>query len=344
MLSLKKAVSRGETIAMKDLYLLAAGLLTGLAIPASALPQMSNPEPEPSAQLSDTKDNSQPTVSKTTVPDSDGTQEPEFSKPVSSLNPNFKALIRKPLSGTQLYYQRLAALEAGKIYTRLPDERLQSLWISARKSQLSYEDWKKLLTLEGKAMAEGQGVNHLSVLVGDSLSMWFPKEKLPIGKLWLNQGISGDTSTGVLKRLSAFSETKPDVIYVMAGINDLRRGITDETILHNHRLIIRRLHQSHPRSIIIVQSILPTRISTISNNRIRHINRQLGAITKQEGANYLNIHGWFADFEGNLRPELTTDGLHLSQDGYEVWQAALKQVEFKVSLSRIGQEQSVKNQ
>ena len=249
MLSFKKAVSRGETIAMKDLYLLAAGLLTGLAIPASALPQMSNLEPH--AQLSDIKDNSQPIVSKTTVPDTDEAQEPAFSKPVLSPNPNIKALIRKPLSGTQLYYQRLAALEAGQSYTRLPDERLESLWISARKSQLSYEDWKKLLTLEGKAMAEGQGVNHLSVLVGDSLSMWFPKEKLPIGKLWLNQGISGDTSTGVLKRLSAFSETKPDVIYVMAGINDLRRGITDETILHNHRLIIRRLHQSHPQSIII---------------------------------------------------------------------------------------------
>lgn len=245
------------------------------------------------------------------------------------------------ISGSQLYYERLTALKTGKIYTRLDNNRLQAMSASAGKRQLTYEDWKALLALEAKAIALGQGANRLSIIVGDSLSMWFPKEKLPAGKLWLNQGISGDTSGGVLKRLSYFSETRPDVIYVMAGINDLRKGASDVAILRNHRRILSSLRSSHPQTKIIVQSILPTRLSTISNNRIRHLNAQIASIAKEEGADYLNIYPWFADFQGNLREDLTTDGLHLSINGYDIWRSAIQQIEFKLAVSRIERSQAV---
>lgn len=348
---------------MRDPYLLAAGLLTGLAIPASALPHLSIVLPENSRFLWDLKQGSQAIVStkiinsvdlslpklsgqafqtlkssQPTVGEKNVPSVPEFSSQglppaptESSLNPSTQATGLSLTSGNQLYYQRLAALKTGQIYTRLDSDNLQSLWESIKKRQLTYDDWKSLLTLEARAIAQGQGVNHLSILVGDSLSMWFPKEKLPAGKLWLNQGISGDTSSGVLKRLGAFSATRPDVIYIMAGINDLRKGASDDTILRNYRRIVRRLREAHPKAEIIVQSILPTRLPKIPNSRIRHINIQLTVIAKQEGATYLNIYSWFTDMEGNLRPELTTDGLHLSQEGYDVWRSALQQIEYRVT-------------
>jgi lysophospholipase L1-like esterase len=326
---------RGDK-AMKDVYLLAAGVLTGLAVPTSALPQLSIAQQDTPLPLDINVgfESQQTHATQNQLPPIANPENstPEFSNqltPSRITQPN----ITRPLSGNQLYYQRLAALKHGTIYTRLAAERTGQQ-IDTRKGQLSYEDWKGLLVLEARAMSDGQGNNRLSVLVGDSLSMWFPKDKLPSGKLWLNQGISGDTSTGVLKRISTFSKTRPDVIYVMAGINDLRRGTSDETILKNHRRIIRRLRTEHPMTQIIVQSILPTRLSTISNNRIRSINQRLSIISKQEGANYLNIHHWFTDFQGNLRPELTTDGLHLSLNGYEVWQAAIQQVETKNTLTQ----------
>ncbi len=347
---------------MKDPYLLAAGLLTGLAIPASALPHLSIVLPENSRFLWDLKQGSQAIVSTKIIPSVDlslpelsgqafqplkSSQPtvdeknvptvPEFSSQglpattESSLNPSTQAAGLSLTSGNQLYYQRLAALKTGQIYTRVNSDNLQSLWESIKKRQLTYDDWKSLLALEARAIAQGQGANHLSILVGDSLSMWFPREKLPAGKLWLNQGISGDTSSGVLKRLGAFSATRPDVIYIMAGINDLRKGASDETILRNYRRIVRRLRQTHPQAQIIVQSILPTRLPKLSNSRIRHINIQLTVIAKEEGANYLNIYSWFTDMEGNLRPELTTDGLHLSQEGYDVWRSALQQIEYQLT-------------
>ncbi|MCC5615592.1 GDSL-type esterase/lipase family protein [Nostoc sp. CHAB 5836] len=347
---------------MKDPYLLAAGLLTGLAIPASALPHLSIVLPQNSRSLWDLKQGSQAIVStkiiksvdlslpklsgqgletvkssQPTVDEKNVSSVPEFSTQglpaptESSLNSSAQTAGLSLTSGNQLYYQRLAALKTGQIYTRVDSDNLQSLWESIKKRQLTYDDWKSLLALEARAIAQGQGVNHLSILVGDSLSMWFPREKLPTGKLWLNQGISGDTSSGVLKRLGAFSATRPDVIYIMAGINDLRKGASDQVILRNYRRIVRRLRQTHPQTQIIVQSILPTRLAKISNSRIRHINIQLTVIAKQEGANYLNIYSWFTDMEGNMRPELTTDGLHLSQEGYDVWQSALQQIEYQLT-------------
>jgi lysophospholipase L1-like esterase len=161
--------------------------------------------------------------------------------------------------------------------------------------------------------------------------MWFPREKLPSGKLWLNQGISGDTSGGVLKRLSAFNATRPEVIYLMVGINDLRKGKSDESILINYHQIISRLRKAHPRTQIVVLSILPVRLETISNDYIRQINSRLALMAKELGASYQDIHSWFTDFQGNLRSELTTDGLHLSPQGYDVWRIALQQIEYKVA-------------
>ncbi|MEA5514404.1 SGNH/GDSL hydrolase family protein [Nodularia sp. UHCC 0506] len=315
---------------MREPYLLAASLLTGLAIPASAVPQMSSFLPETSKLLRNLPQDSEITVDKKNIPSLDISL-PEFSNQQLSdslFHPRSQQDHRPLTSGHQLYQQRLAALKTGQIYTRTDSDTLQVSWDSSQEYQVTYEDWKHLLALEAKAISQGQGASYLGILVGDSLSMWFPKEKLPTGKLWLNQGISGDTAAGIFRRLRAFSATRPNVIYIMAGINDLRKGDSNAEILLNHRRIIRTLRLSHPKSQIIVQSILPTRLPTIPNSRIIQINTQLAVIAQQEKADYLNIYHWFTDIQGNLRPELTTDGLHLSQEGYDIWRSALQQIEF----------------
>jgi lysophospholipase L1-like esterase len=199
--------------------------------------------------------------------------------------------------------------------------------------RLSYNRWVAILAQEAKAIAQKQP-EHLNVLVGDSLSLWFPPDLLPTDKAWLNQGISGETSAGLLKRLDLFDRTQPETIFVMIGINDLIRGVSDEDILWNQRSIIRRLRSRHPQAQIIVQSILPhgaqeatwegkDKLVAIPNHRIREINAKLQAIATEEGVKYLNLHPLFTNEQGNLRSEFGTDGLHLSRQGYLVWRSAL---------------------
>ncbi|MEC4805168.1 MAG: SGNH/GDSL hydrolase family protein [Jaaginema sp. PMC 1079.18] len=231
-----------------------------------------------------------------------------------------------PVSGAQLFSQRQEALRAGKLYTRLSPGSFQEKWGKATQ-QPTHQQWQQLLAAEARAIAKGQGQNRLSILVGDSLSQWFPSELLSVDKFWLNQGISGENSTQIRQRLQAFQNTRPDTVYLMAGINDLKQGASDATILNNMREMLRQLRNQHPNAEIVVQSILPTRLPSISNARIRNLNRQIVLIAQQEGASYLNLHAFFVDYEGKLHQELTTDGIHLNAQGYAMWQYALQEAE-----------------
>ena len=201
------------------------------------------------------------------------------------------------------------------------------------RQQLTYSQWLDLLKQEAKITAE-RAPAHLNVLAGDSISLWFPTELLPAQQQWLNQGISGETSAGLLRRLDLFDQTQPQTIFVMIGINDLLRGVSDQTLLANQRLILQDLQTAHPQAQIVLQSILPhaetssweghSKLSVISNQRIQAINAQLEETARQSGAYFLDLYPLFANPAGYLRPELSTDGLHLSPQGYQTWSIALQ--------------------
>ncbi|HAX86363.1 MAG TPA: acylhydrolase [Cyanobacteria bacterium UBA11370] len=332
---------------MSDPYLLAASLLTTNPIAAPPPPTLPlNLLDNLSALFVSTVARTlQSGVTQQTIPIVE-TSSPEFSvspnrvqaATLTTHSQTFakpQSPVLSPTSGTQLYYQRVAALKAGKIYTRLSSDSFQSSWAKSSKAltKPTHEQWKYLLAQEAKAMAKGQGTNRLSILVGDSLTLWFPSQGLSNNQFWLNQGISGENSTQILNRLSAFSQTRPNTIYLMAGTNDLRQGVSDRVILDNTRQILRRLRQTHPQAQVIVQSILPMRLGAIPTERIRNLNQQIALIAQQEGAGYLNLHSLFVDDEGQLRRDLTTDGIHLASSGYDVWQQGLQYAEFVIAAN-----------
>ncbi len=203
------------------------------------------------------------------------------------------------------------------------------------RQQLTYAQWVDLLGHEAKAVAKNKP-DRLTVLAGDSLSLWFPSELLPSDRTWLNQSISGETSTGLLKRLNLLNDTEPQAIFVMIGINDLAKGSSDQDVLDTYRQIIDQLKQAHPKSKLVVQSILPhsanpdaslekrQQLLDTSNERIHTLNRAIETIAKESGVSYLDLQPLFADSEGYLRSELTTDGLHLNRQGYLVWRSAIQ--------------------
>lgn len=252
---------------------------------------------------------------------------PEIQKPFvqpESLPVNsFSQPLLKPRSGVQLYVQRIAALRSGRLYTRLPVGSFREVWQNAS-GQPSYEQWRRLLSQEAKAVARGQGNNRLAILLGDSLSLWFPTDRLPADHLWLNQSISGDTTRGILRRLDEFAGTRPDVIYLMAGVNDVKVGIPEAETQANLRKIVQRLRRTHPRARIVVQSILPTRVSRIPNPRIERINDYLQAIVRSSGTTYLDLYSHMLDYDGYLQRSYTTDGLHLNETGYLAWEEELR--------------------
>jgi lysophospholipase L1-like esterase len=206
--------------------------------------------------------------------------------------------------------------------------------VLGKRHQLSYKQWLDILKSEA-GVAAAKRPQRLTVLAGDSLSLWFPTELLPESRNWLNQGISGEISSGLLKRLSLFDSTQPERIFVMIGINDLIRGVSDSEILDNHHKIMAYLRKTHPKAQIVFQSILPhggeeatwegrDKLLAIPNSRIRQLNEQLHNIAIKEGIKYLDLQPLFTNNQGNIRSEFSTDGLHLSSEGYLVWRSALQ--------------------
>ena len=199
--------------------------------------------------------------------------------------------------------------------------------------RLNYQQWISLLRREAEVLA-AKNPDHVTVLLGDSITLWFPQELLPGQKTWVNQGLSGQSSAGLLERLDLLDSLQPEVIYIMVGINDLVWGKQDKTLLSSYEGIIHYLKRVHPQAKIVVQSILPhgaehstwegrDRLLVLPNSRIRAVNQELNAIATAYNVHFLDLYPLFANGEGNLRTDLTTDGIHLNHAGYLVWRTAI---------------------
>lgn len=199
--------------------------------------------------------------------------------------------------------------------------------------KLTYQDHVAHLGDRAKAIA-AKNPEHLTVLLGDSLSLWFPGELMPGRRVWINQSISGERTKGLLNRLKLIDDNEIEAVFVMIGINDLIWGETDADIIKNYREIVRQLKAEHPKTQIVVQSILPhggenstwesrDKLLALESDRIVAMNNTLKQIAKDNGTYYLDLYPIFVTGEGKLRPDLTTDGLHLNREGYLVWRSAI---------------------
>lgn len=230
--------------------------------------------------------------------------------------------------------QRLTAVFGNPLSPEQVDQTQANTPDLGPRHQLTYQQWVDILKQEAK-VASNRPPQRLSILIGDSLTLWFPPELLPQDRNWLNQGISGESSHGLLKRLDLFDSTQPEVIFIMIGINDLIRGVSEQVILDNQRQIMTYLLKKHPQAQIVIQSILPhgdkeatwegkEKLLSIPNSRIRQLNEKLQGAAAQVGVKYLDLYPLFTNKQGNLRSEFTTDGLHLNPTGYLVWRTALQ--------------------
>lgn len=142
-----------------------------------------------------------------------------------------------------------------------------------------------------------------------------------------NRGISGDNSYGVLARLDEALSLGPKKLFLMIGVNDLKRGTPHESIFRNHRRIAQKVRDQYPQVDLYIQSVLPVRepkpaeyYLKITNEKIDAINRGLRQIASDYGFQFVDLHKEvFSDEEGLLYERFTTDGLHLSKEGYEAW-------------------------
>lgn len=172
------------------------------------------------------------------------------------------------------------------------------------------------------------------VFLGNSLTeggKW--QELFPKVKHIVNRGISGDVTYGVLARLDEVLASKPKKIFFLGGINDMKRGTPNEVILNNFERIIKLVATKSPKTKLYIESvltinpsILPASYAKINNEKIKQLNIGLVQLCKTYKLQYVNLQPVFADENGNMKKELSIDGLHLRQASYILWANYLKQI------------------
>jgi len=168
------------------------------------------------------------------------------------------------------------------------------------------------------------------IFVGDSIIDGCEWSEMFGNKRIKNRGISGDGSQGVLDRLDEITDSNPQKIFLMIGVNDLARGIPTKTIIENIRQIVVEINVASPKTEVYVQSILPVNDyydkftgHTSKFNEIVAINQALAS--EGDGAyEFIDLHSSFINTEGKLDVTLSNDGLHLNHKGYERWASLIK--------------------
>lgn len=145
-----------------------------------------------------------------------------------------------------------------------------------------------------------------------------------------NRGINGDTVDGIAERLSSVTSGHPKKIFLLCGVNDVSHNLSADSIATSLIELVKRIRRESPRTQLYVESLLPInnsfdryRLLKDKEEVIRDINRRLAAEVPATGARFININPLFADENGNLREELTNDGLHLMGPAYILWRDAI---------------------
>ena len=168
------------------------------------------------------------------------------------------------------------------------------------------------------------------VFLGDSITDgWRLNEYYGSERDFVNRGIGGQISGQMLGRMKAdVIDLKPRVVLVLAGINDLGRGVAVGAIENNLSMIadLAEAHHIEP----MFASLLPVsdyhkdvnpqyaRTNRLPPARITEVNNWLKSFCAQRQYRYVDYYSALVDKAGFLQADLADDGLHPNARGYRI--------------------------
>lgn len=162
----------------------------------------------------------------------------------------------------------------------------------------------------------------------------------------INQGIPGDTTVDIRKRLHLVTKQQPNKIFLLIGTNNLGSWVsTDTSCQRNYPVVTNKLVADYleilnffkaqiPNTKIFVQSILPINgvmPGSVTTGRTNIVVQQLNEVLSHVNMlhpyfQYLDLYPHFLDETGLvLNSKYTNDGLHPNEEGYKVWSAILSE-------------------
>ena len=156
-------------------------------------------------------------------------------------------------------------------------------------------------------------------------------------KPYVNRGISGQTTPQMLVRFRAdVVDLVASAVVLLAGTNDIAGNtgpVTLEMILDNIKSIT-EIAQANDIKVILC-SVLPAfdypwRPGLAPNVKIPKLNKMIKRYAEESGAYYLDYFTALEDGNNGMIKEYTTDGVHLTLEGYQVMEPLVENALQKV--------------
>lgn len=133
-----------------------------------------------------------------------------------------------------------------------------------------------------------------------------------------------ETDSGKKPILEAIPYDTFTKIYIKVGLNEMGWGSEEqfESLLSE---FVDRLRQSQPRAVIYIHGLIPVTASqnaigdTHNNSNIISRNTALASFAPSIGAYFLNVGEAYADANGCLPDEYSSDGIHLKAQCVNLW-------------------------
>ena len=167
------------------------------------------------------------------------------------------------------------------------------------------------------------------IFFGDQITEYWNRgrDQFFPGKPWINRGIAGQTTDQMLIRFRQdVISLHPKVVVILAGLNDIA-GLhgapsSEETILDN---LTSMAELGRANGISVVLASLTPICNCYSKSgarerwqeRINELNELIEKYCSQSRAIFLDYFGAMAE-DGNLKKDLTSDGIVPNQAGYAV--------------------------
>ncbi len=190
------------------------------------------------------------------------------------------------------------------------------------------DDLKRYADANAKSGAPAQGGR--AVFLGDSITDgWRLKEYYGGDRDFVNRGISGQITGEMLGRMQAdVINLRPQLVLVLAGINDIGRGVSISTIENNLSMIadLSEAHHIQP----MFASLLPVsdyhkdinpqyaRTDHLPPAKILELNTWLKSFCEQRHLSYVDYYSAMVDKAGFMPADMADDGLHPNARGYRV--------------------------
>ena len=167
------------------------------------------------------------------------------------------------------------------------------------------------------------------VFLGDSITDgWRLQEYFP-DRDFVNRGISGQITGEMLGRMKAdVINLKPAAMILLAGTNDLARGVALAAITNNISMIADLAASQKIK--VILASILPVHDYNAADDprfqrttdrppaSILTLNKWIQDFAAAREYTYCNYHDAMTDNTGSLQAKLADDGLHPNSTGYRI--------------------------